>query len=120
MNTQTQPTQSDVSYEDILNKDILDLMGAKDMAEDKKQDLYTKMFQTIQNRVIARISDALSDEDVAEWQKISESQDNQQIENFLKTRGIDLAQLMLQEALSYKSEMIALAKPIRNVAQNNN
>lgn len=107
----TQPT-SDLSYEDILNKDILELMGAKDMPEDKQNQLYTKMLQTIQNRVILRIADELEEEVVAEWQQLVASNNKFQIDEFLHNHQIDMDKLMIEETITYKAEMIELSSPL--------
>lgn len=112
----SQPASSgdnDVTYEDILNKDILELMGAKDLPEEKRQELYQKMLDTIQNRVIARIADQLPDADMDQFKQIADTGDQQKMSDFLKEKDIDLAKLMLQEALIYKTEMVNLAKPLK-------
>jgi len=101
-------SQPSASYEDILNKDILELMGAKDMSEERKKELYTKMLETIQNRVIVKIINQLSDEDAEAFKKLVDSGNKTEMENFLNSREIDLAQLMLAEAMIYKTEMVSL------------
>ncbi|TSC93562.1 MAG: Uncharacterized protein CEN91_208 [Candidatus Berkelbacteria bacterium Licking1014_85] len=107
--------------QDILNKDILELMGAKNMPEDKKAELYQKMLETIQNRVIARIADELSDADLDTFKTLADAGDKQKLEEFLTSKNIDIAKLMLQEALIYKTEMVTLSKPLQNAkAQNPN
>jgi len=100
---------NDLTYEEIINKDILDLMGAGDMPEEKKKELYTKMLETIQNRVIARVADSIGDEEMPKWEEIVKTRDKAKIEEFLKSKGIDIAGLYLQEALIYKTEMVNLA-----------
>jgi hypothetical protein len=100
---------NDITYEDIINKDILDLMGARDMPEEKKKELYTKMLETIQNRVIARVADAIGDGEMPEWERLAKEGDKTKMEEFLKSKDIDIAKLYLQEALIYKTEMVNLA-----------
>jgi len=99
---------NDYSYEDILNKDILELMGAGDLSDEKKQELYTKMLETIQNRTIARIFDQLSPEDGEKLKQLIDSNNKTEIESFLKSKGVDIAKMMLEEAIIYKSELISL------------
>jgi len=96
------------SDEDILNKDILELMGAQNLPQEKKQEIYQKMIETIQNRVIAKILDQLSEQDAEEWKKLLDSGDKQKAEEFLKTKQIDVAKLMLEESIIYKTEMVGL------------
>lgn len=105
---------ADPSFDDILNKDILELMGAQDLPDEKKQELYQKMLDTIQNRVIADIADQLKDEEMDAFKQIVDTGDRQKMSDFLKEKDIDLAKLMLQEALVYKTEMANLAQPLKN------
>ncbi len=94
----------------IVTTDILELMGAKDMADPERERLYKTMLETIQNRVIARLADKLPDEDLAAWEAIVESGDSTEHHAFLAEKQIDLDALFRQEALFYKIEMVELAK----------
>lgn len=102
-----------VNYDDIVNKDIFELMGAKDMPEEKRRDLYTKILETIQNRVVTRIADNLNDKDTADWLEIKKTADKKQMNDFLAARGIDINKLMTQETLMYKMELVQLSEPLR-------
>ena len=110
-------TNTNYTTDDILNKDILELMGAKDMPEEQKQALYKKMLQTIQNRVIARIARELAPADNAHWQKLAETGDQKKMADFLNSKGIDINKLMFQEAVLYKTELVELSKPVQAAAQ---
>jgi len=98
----------DYTYEDILNKDILELMGVGNLPEEKKRKLYTKMLETIQNRTIARIFDQLSPEDGEKLKQLLDSDNKTEIESFLKSKGVDIAKMMLEEAIIYKAELVGL------------
>lgn len=102
----TQP----VNLDDFINKDILELAGAQNMPEDEKRNIYTKMLETIQQRVMARIDDQFSDEDRQEWLGLLDQKDHAKMNEFLHQRGINVDQLMLQEAMIYKMELVELAK----------
>ena len=98
-------SSGDTSTEDILNKDILELMGAKNMPEEKKQELYQKMMETIKNRAMQRAVSSISEADKALFNQIVEQGEKAPIENFLRERNIDIKKLMVQEAVYYKIEM---------------
>ena len=100
----------DKTYEDIINKDILELMGASGLAEDKKKELYEKMLETIKNRATARILDQLDEKDAEEFKRLADSSDDQKINQFLQSKNIDVPQIMLTEAIIYKTELTDLAK----------
>jgi len=110
-------SSDDTSTEDILNKDILELMGAKNMPEEKKQELYQKMMETVQNRVIGKVADMLEGENLEKFKELAQAQKKLELEEFLKSQGINLSKVMLQEALFYKTEMAELSKTIQQAAQ---
>lgn len=103
-----QPSSAQTS--DLISKDILELMGVKNMSEEDRASTYKTMLETIQNRVISRIGDMLNDQDVAEWEEIVRSGDQARHHQFLQEKQIDLDHLYQEEAMRYKIEMTELAK----------
>lgn len=95
---------------DILDKDVLELIGGKDLPQEKKEELYLKMAQTIENRVIARIDDKLNDAEREEWLQTIDTDDKAKMEEFLRSKDIDVAKLMVEESLIYKTEIASLYK----------
>lgn len=103
-------SQKKLTYDDVINKDILELMGVADLSDKAKKPLYQKMLSTIQNRVIARISDKLNDSEISELRKLLDTGDQKALNDFFAKKGIDLPKLMLEEALIYKTELATLAQ----------
>lgn len=103
----------DVNTNEILDKDIFELMGVKNMSDDQKAQVFQQMLDTIQNRVIARIEDEIPESDREAWLTMLATKDNAKIDAFLKERNIDVKTLMIQEALIYKTEMTAMTGPLR-------
>lgn len=101
---------SDEEMQQILDNDLLELMGAQNMPQEKKQALYQKMAETVQDRVIARIDDQLSESEREEWLKVIDSDDQAKMAEFLKSKNIDVAKMIVEEAIIYKTEMMALFK----------
>lgn len=99
---------SGISYEDIIQKDLLELMGAKDMPPEQKTDLYKTMVETVENRVFARIDDQLSDEDAKKIAALVEAKDKAGFFVLLEEKGIDVNKIYMEEALIYKMEMVDL------------
>jgi len=100
----------DYTYEDIANKDVLDLLGAQNMPDEQKKEIYRVMIETIESRVIARIDDELSDEDAAKLKEILDKKDKEGFNAFMIEKGIDVTQIYTQETLAYKVELIDLMK----------
>lgn len=98
----------DQKLNDILDKDIFELIGGERLPEEKKKELYEKIGQTIENRAIARIDDSLSDQDRGEWLKLLDEDNKVKMEEFLKSKNIDVAKIIVEEALVYKLEITKL------------
>lgn len=96
-----------INVQEILEGDILDLIGAKDLSDEKKNDMYVKMGHTIENRVIARIADSLSDEDMERFIDLSTSKPADAVE-ILKANEIDVPKYITEESLIYKTELVSL------------
>ena len=92
-----------------LNEDIFDLIGApKSMSDDEKQALILKMYRTIENRAIARITGELNDEEIKEFDnrmEISQKEAN----DYLISKGIDFTKLVTEESIILKNELSYLA-----------
>lgn len=93
---------------DILDKDIFELIGGENLSEEKKKELYLKIGETIENRVIARIDDRLNEQEREEWLKLIDEGDKAKMEEFLRSKNIDVAKMMVEEALIYKMEIVSL------------
>lgn len=91
---------------EIIEKDILDLIGGGNLSQEKKDELHSKMLKTIQNRVIARVDSILSDEEIKEWQKLVEVGDLIKIKNFFDSKGIDIEEQLVEEAIVYKTDVV--------------
>lgn len=104
---------SDQELKDLLDKDLLELIGAQDLPQEKKTALYEQMAETVQNRTIARVYDALSEEEGKELDALIDAGDPQKVDEYLKSKGLDISAMIVAEAMVYKTEMIELFKNIK-------
>ena len=95
-------------YGEILDRDILDLMGVGNLPENEKEELYKKMLDTIMNRVILRLDSQISDAEVDKMSEVVESQNQEGFFKFFEDKGIDIKKIFAEEAALYKVEMVAL------------
>lgn len=102
----------DITYDDLLNKDILELMGYQNLTPEEKQEHYTRMLETIQNRVICRVDDLISPEDQEEWMNTVKSKTDQEKMDYLKSKNIHVDKIMAEESLLYKAEIVRAARNI--------
>lgn len=103
------------SYDEIASKSIFELLDL-DLPEDKKQAMEEKMMVTIKNRAMARISDALSDEDTEKWENLTDEPSKQK---FLANKGINVGKIMLEEALTHKLELLSLGQTLKDKIEEN-
>ena len=103
----------DKNLQDLLDKDTLELIGGENLPEEKKQELYQKMAETVQNRVIARIDDKLSEEERQEWMKLLDENDKTKMEEYLRSKDIDISKMLVEEAVIYKTEITSLFQKLK-------
>ena len=94
-----------INYEDIIKKDVLELMGFSNLSEEKKSELHNKIKEAIENRVAARIFEALPEEERNKYSKIIEVGDAQEGYQFLISRDIDAAKWLAEETIMMKIEL---------------
>ena len=97
-----------VSYDDLVNKDILELMGAQNMTDEEKTKLYREMTETIQGRVIKRVEGLLSDDEIDKFLEYVKANDQEGFSKFAKSKNIEIDQFYAEETLAYKAEMVNL------------
>ncbi|PJC65732.1 hypothetical protein CO019_01175 [Candidatus Berkelbacteria bacterium CG_4_9_14_0_2_um_filter_42_30] len=95
-------------YGELLEKDILELMGVDNLPDKEKEELYKKMLETILNRVVLRLDTQISDEEVEKLKEITDKKDKEGFFKFFQDKGIDIKSIFAEEAALYKVEMVAL------------
>lgn len=101
-----------MDYQQVLQADFVDLLGASQMSEEEKKQLYEKAAATIENRVIARIFDSLTEEELEEWEQIP-VEDAEALRAYLEDHDIFMDKLCVEEALAYKAEVASLAHQLK-------
>ncbi len=103
------PSATDAA-DDVLDQDILKIMGADTLPEAEKNDLYRRLFAVLQNRALIAIDDTLAPADLEGWKQAIDTGDAEKMDEFLASKGIDFKKLLLSEALKLKMELADLAK----------
>jgi len=96
--------------EDIIQKDILDLMGMDNLTEEKRTELYDKMINTVEERVFMRIDATLDEAGQAELKQVLESGGKEEFDALLAKNNISVEKLFAEEALIYKTQLMSLLK----------
>ncbi|AKM82288.1 TPA: hypothetical protein DD449_04315 [Candidatus Berkelbacteria bacterium] len=105
---------SEDEIKDVLDKDLLDLLDAQGISEEQKTEFYQKMTQAIQNRVIIRIDNRLNDSEREQWLELIDKNDHKEMEDFLKSKNIEVAKLIVEEAIIYKMQLMSLYKQVES------
>lgn len=108
MDSNAQKGKTKYTADEIIDKDILELMGAKNMPEEQKQNIYKSMIETIETRVIAKIDGELSDEDAKELKTIVDGGSKEKFDQYMAEKNINVDQIYAQESIIYKMEMVQL------------
>lgn len=92
---------------ELVDKDIFTLLKLEKAPEATKQKIAEDMVMTIQSRVVARLMDALSEEESKQFDALIAENDEAKISQFLLSKNIDVKNIAAQEMLYYKSEMVS-------------
>lgn len=94
---------------DIVDKDIFDLIGLKDIGDKDRAEMMTVIMDTIYNRVIARILDNFNAEEQKELEKALEKKDLKKVNEMLASKELpDYMALLAEETVLYKVQLAAM------------
>ena len=99
-------SNSNFDIKAFVEGDIFDLAGLKDMPDDKKQELMTKMMESVRDRVLVRIVDELGEIKKDQFFRLLDDKNDENIKSFLESNNIDVNALVAQESLIYKKEFL--------------
>jgi hypothetical protein len=99
-----------MSYDDLIERDIFDLLGVKEMTPEDKKETLKNMVETIKGRVMVRIDGELSDDEALELKNIALAGDEKGFQEMMKKVGIDTQKLFAEEALIYKLQLVDMVK----------
>lgn len=104
------------SYDDIVQKDILELLEIQNIPDDQKQAIYKKLYEIVENRTILRMDHLLSEPDVDAWKKLLEQGDRAAADTFLKAKNIDVQRILIEETAMLKAQLVFMVNPAAHQA----
>lgn len=97
---------------DIVDRDIFELLGLKDIGDKDRAEMLTVIMDTIYNRVIARILDNFNVEEQKELEKALEKKDLKKVNDMLAGKELpDYMTLLAEETVLYKVQLAAMFAP---------
>lgn len=93
---------------DVIDKDIIELLGLTNLPKEKQDEYREKATETIYDRAFTRITNELEEKGlIAEFEKVAE--DEATMQAFLIQHGIDQEKYLIEETLVYKAQMKSAA-----------
>jgi len=90
----------------IIEEDFLKSAGLENLSDSEKESLIIKLIESVKNRVIIRIDDLITENDKSEFYELLDQGDNEKINHFLEQKNINVAQLVAEEALLQKIQLL--------------
>lgn len=91
----------------VAATDLLTLLNAKNAPEEMVKELESSFERSVEERVLHRLQESVSDEDRPALQAAFEAGDDA-IETFLNERGLNIQQIALEESIFHKAELYEL------------
>lgn len=102
-----------IQPKDLIEHDIFELLGLKNIPETQKEELMSQIIEGVESRVVLRIDDLLDEADRDKFGQILDQGDDQAITDFLQSKNINVGQLAAEEALLIKSEILQASQAIK-------
>jgi len=95
----------------ILQKNIISELNLEMLDDEKKVALLDKMSEVIQKRMTLKVLEKLSDSEQDEFEKIMDKEPDK-VSDFLQTKIPEFTNMLQEEIIKLKSEMIEKFKDI--------
>lgn len=96
-----------IPVQDLLKADIFELLGMAGISSKQRQDISTDMIIAIQNRIVARLQDALSDFDQSDLIAALSEKRHTDAQKILSTNNLpSLETMAIEEALIFKHQLV--------------
>ena len=101
----------------LIEGNIVDLLGLQNLQEKEKTELLTQLGEVVQERMTDRILESLSEEDRAKFDDLLEKNASEaDINAFLQSTVKNLDQMVTEEMLVLKAQMVDDATTLRKIA----
>lgn len=98
----------------IIDQDIITLLGLESLPEEQKANLINKMGEVVLNRISLTIMDNLDLDDQKRLEALMKKNgDGEKVNNFLEDKIKNLDEIRMAEILKFKEEIVADAEAIK-------
>ena len=94
------------SLKEKAEKDIFEILGAKDIPDEEKGAILAKMVEVVSGRAIARLGEELSDEDRQKLEELISADDTEAVDRFIIEKAPGFDSYFEEEAKKLRQELI--------------
>lgn len=103
------------NLQDYFQKDLITELGLQDLPDDKKEQFVLKVGELIQQNIILRVLDELSDKDKDEFEQVLTDNNPEKILAFLQSKIPNLEELFKEEVAKFKQTAISRMQMINEL-----
>ncbi|PIS41792.1 MAG: hypothetical protein COT25_01195 [Candidatus Kerfeldbacteria bacterium CG08_land_8_20_14_0_20_42_7] len=103
---------------DVITKNIIELLGLENLPEEKKKALLDQMSSVVQSRIARRVDALLSEEQKEHFNKmVADGADENAINAYLSKQVPKFDEIATEEILKFKEEMVKESESIKSSLQ---
>lgn len=103
------------SFEDIMNKDVLEILDAPaDISDEDKDRIYLNLAKVIENRLIVRLDDEMMTKDPEGWENALKEANQDKIKQILEQNNIDYKSILIEEVVIVRGELASLVGGLKD------
>lgn len=95
-----------LTIQNLVEQDIFELVGLAHLSLGEKAELGQLMTETAEQRIAARILEALDDDSAFAWQAKVDAEDWAGADQILDKNGLDIDRIALEEILALKARYV--------------
>lgn len=99
---------ANLSFEEFSKLDIFEILGMQNATQEQKNEVEAKMLDAVRAKALDRVDQTLAPEAQAEWKNIVDGDNEDELEPFFQRNNISLSDIMIEEAVKYKMELLQL------------
>lgn len=102
---------------DLLETNMLDVLGLMKLPEPRKTELLTRMTEVIQDRISDRVLESLSAEDRSAFDQLLEhGAGEEDVNTFLNVKVPEYHQIAAEEIIRFKQQMLSDVATVKRIA----
>ena len=102
--------------QDFLQADLIKELGLEDLSQEKKDELILRIGELIQQNIVLRVLDELSEKDKEEFDKVLADENSEKTFAFLQSKLPNLEEMVKEEIAKFKKDAITRFQSVTGLA----